>query len=217
MTASLRKTGRNSRIRDRLEDYRRRGFFSYVGRSIFWIVLFYAIFIGIVYLAGRYLIDYERIFERVLERLQDRFVLILFFISESFLGLVPVDLFVIWTQKFNYPIPYLALLGLLSYAGGVISYWIGSRISSMPGVNAYTERRLFRYMDFARKWGGAFIIIAALFPFTPFSLVVIALALLKYPFRLFLLYALSRLVRFVLQGIIFFDILNLDRWITFLH
>ena len=87
----------------------------------------------------------------------------------------------------------------------------------MPGVNAYTERRLFRYMDFARKWGGAFIIIAALFPFTPFSLVVIALALLKYPFRLFLLFALSRLVRFVLQGIIFFDILNLDRWITFLH
>ena len=141
-------------------------------------------------------------------------MLILFFLSESFLGLVPVDLFVVWTQKFAHPLPYLALLGVLSYAGGVISYGIGSRISGMPNVNAYSERRLSRYMDFSRKWGGAFILIAALFPFTPFSLVVIALALLRYPFRLFLLFAMSRLVRFVLQGVIFFDILNLDRWIS---
>lgn len=41
------------------------------------------------------------------------------------------------------------------------------------------------YNTFVRKWGGAFIIIAALFPFTPLSLVVIALTLFHYPFRPF--------------------------------
>jgi hypothetical protein len=44
--------------------------------------------------------------------------------------------------------------------------------------------------------------------------VVIAVTMLKYPFRLFLLYALTRLVRFVLQGIFFFDLLNVDSWVV---
>jgi len=44
--------------------------------------------------------------------------------------------------------------------------------------------------------------------------VVIAITMLKYPFRLFLLYALTRLVRFVLQGVILFDLLNIDTWIV---
>ena len=127
--------------------------------------------------------------------------------------MIPVDLFVIWTQKFEHPMPYLVLLGILSYAGGVISYGIGLWISSRPKIQAFTERRLKNYIDFVRKWGGAFIVIAALFPFTPFSLVVIAVTLLKYPFRLFLLFALSRLVRFVLQGVFFFDLLKVDSWI----
>jgi len=206
--------GRRSSLKDHYMDYKSRGFFTYLGKSILWIVFFYAIFVLLVYLTGRYLVDFNLLFENLLVRLQDGFVLVLFFASESFLGLVPVDLFVVWTQKFPRPVPYLALLGALSYSGAVISYWIGKWISTMPRVNAYSERKLDRYMDFARKWGGAFIIIAALFPFTPFSMVVIALALLRYPFRLFLIFALSRLVRFVVQGVLFFDVLQMDLWIT---
>ncbi|GAI14587.1 unnamed protein product, partial [marine sediment metagenome] len=82
-----------------------------------------------------------------------------------------------------------------------------------PKVKAYTEKKLNNYIDFISKWGGAFIIIAALFPFTPFSLVVISITMLKYPFKQFLLFALARLVRFVIQGVLFFDILNMDTWL----
>jgi len=42
---------------------------------------------------------------------------------------------------------------------------------------------------------------------------VIAITLFHYPFKNFLLFALARLVRFVIQGIIFFDLLKLDNWI----
>jgi hypothetical protein len=45
-------------------------------------------------------------------------------------------------------------------------------------------------------------------------MVVIALTLLRYPFKPFLVFALSRLVRFVLQGIIFFNMLNVDAWMV---
>ena len=191
-----------------------KGFFKYVGKNVLLILLVYAFIIFLVFLIGKYLVDFNGFFNVFIERLSDQFVILLFFVSESFLGMIPVDLFVIWAQKFEHPMPYLALLGILSYAGGVISYGIGLWISSRPKIKLFTERRLKNYIGFIRKWGGAFIVIAALFPFTPFSLVVIAITMLEYPFRLFLLFALTRLVRFVLQGIFFFDLLKIDSWIV---
>ena len=205
------------RSRRRWKEYynslRKRGFFRYVGRSVLLILSIYLIVIFIVFLLGKYLVDFNTFFGGIIERLSDKFVIILFFLSESITGMIPVDLFVIWTQKFESPLLWLALLGVLSYAGGVISYGIGLWIAGRPRIKSFTEKRLKSYITFVQKWGGAFIVIAALFPFTPFSLVVIALTLFHYPFRNFLLFALARLVRFVLQGIILFDLLKLDNWI----
>ena len=192
---------------------RAKGFFRYVGRNVLLIILAYAFIVFLVFLIGKYLVDFNSFFHSFIDKLSDRFVILLFFVSESFAGMIPVDLFVIWTQKFERPLPYLVFLGILSYAGGVISYGIGIWISRRPKVKAFTEKRLKNYIDFIHKWGGAFIIIAALFPFTPFSLVVIAVTMLKFPFRLFLLFALTRLVRFVLQGVFFFDLLKMDSWL----
>lgn len=202
-----------SRMKKKFIHYKERGLFRYVGRNVLMIFVAYVIFIFLVFLIGKYLIDFNRLFQGVMETLSDRFVIILFFVSESFMGLVPVDLFVIWTQKFEKPVLYLALLGILSYVGGIISYQIGRWISGRPKVKAYTEKKINNYINFVRKWGGAFIIIAALFPFTPFSLVVISVTMLKYPFKQFLLFAIARLVRFVIQGVLFFNILNMDAWL----
>lgn len=202
-----------SRGRATLNNLRERGFFKYIGKNLLIILSVYALVILLVFLMGKYLVDFNSLFGGLIEGLSNKFVILLFFASESFTGMIPVDLFVIWAQKFASPLPWLALLGVLSYAGGVISYGIGKWISTRPRIKAFSERKLVNYMDFVRKWGGAFIIIAALLPFTPFSLVVIAVTLFKYPFRLFLLFALARLVRFVLQGVFFFDLLKVDLWI----
>jgi len=192
---------------------KKKGFFRYVGRNVLLILGVYALVVLIIFLIGKYLVDFNGLFNGITERLSDHFVILLFFASESFTGMIPVDLFVIWAQKFDQPLPFLFLFGVLSYTGGVISYGIGNWISGRPKVKAYTVKRLEGYIHFVRKWGGAFIVIAALFPFTPFSLVVIAITMLKYPFRLFLLFALARLVRFALQGLFFFDLLKVDTWI----
>lgn len=209
----FRESGIKHRIVRQHKRLKERGFFKYTGRSILWIVLIYSSLILLVLLLGKYLVDFDALFGEIINKLPGRFVYLLFFVSESFTGMIPVDLFVIWTQKFETHLPALFFLGALSYVGGVISYGIGLWISGRQRVAAYTERKLSAYIGFARKWGGAFIVIAALFPFTPFSLVVIALSILKYPFRLFLLYALVRLVRFAIQGIFFFNLLRVDSWI----
>lgn len=196
-----------------LTSLKKKGFFKFMGRSILLILLVYVLIVLIVFLSGKHLVDFDAFFARTIEPLTDKFVILLFFLSESITGMIPVDLFVIWTQKFESPLLWLALLGVLSYAGGIISYGIGLWIARRPRIRSFTERRLKGYINFVRKWGGAFIIIAALFPFTPFSMVVIAISLFRFPFRSFLLFALARLVRFVLQGIIFFDLLKVDLWI----
>ena len=203
----------NDPLKESFTSLKQRGFFKYMGRSVLIILSVYVLIVLIVFLSGKHLVDFNAFFAGIIDRLSDRFVIILFFLSESFTGMIPVDLFVIWTQKFEQPLLWLALLGILSYAGGVISYGIGLWIARRPRIKAFTERRLKGYISFVHKWGGAFIIIAALFPFTPFSLVVIAITLFHYPFRNFLLFAIARLFRFVIQGIIFFDLLKLDHWV----
>lgn len=192
---------------------RKKGYFRYLGRGLLLILSVYLLIVITVFLLGKHLVDFNTFFTGIIERLSDRFVILVFFISESIAGMIPPDLFVIWAQKFERPMPWLALFGVLSYLGGVVSYGIGLWISRRPRIKAYSERKLHKYMDFVRRWGGAFIVIAALFPFTPFSLVVIAVTLFRYPFRLFLLFAIARLIRFMLQGLFFFNLLKLDHWI----
>ncbi|HUX57922.1 MAG TPA: hypothetical protein VMV77_13170 [Bacteroidales bacterium] len=164
----------------------------------------------IITLVGRYLIDFDPIFHYILDNFSDGLILIIFFISESFLGMIPPDLFVIWTSKFNTPFVLLTILGVLSYIGGVLSYLIGYWLSKRPKIKAYSENVLIKYILLTKKWGGAFIIISALFPFSPFSMVVIAVGLFKYSFKLYLLFGITRIARFIIQGIFYLNVINMD-------
>ena len=178
------------------------------------VALYFAIVIPLV-LIGKRFVDLNQVFHFITDHFTDGPVLITFLISESFLGMIPPDLFMIWSTKFDSPLLMLTILGLLSYIGGMISYWIGYWLSTRPKIKSYTERALDKYIQLARKWGGAFIVISALFPFSPFSMVVIAVSLLKYPFRLYLLFGISRIARFVVQGLLYAGVFNMDSIIAY--
>lgn len=189
---------------------RKKGVYGYMwwtGLKI--ILLYFAIFIPIILIA-KYLIDLNPFFKYIFENFTDVFVLAVFLISESLLGLIPPDFFIIWTSKFNSPLIFLTLLGVLSYVGGIISYYIGTLLLKTPRIKAYSERVFQKYIVLVRKWGGAFIVISALFPFSPFSMIVMAVSLFKYPFRLMLLFGISRIARFIIQGVFYLKILKMD-------
>jgi len=189
---------------------KRKGVYNYMLRASVKIIGIYLIIVVPFILIMKRLIDFNNIFQFLTDNFSDAFVFVLFTVSESLLGMIPPDFFVIWAAKFNSPVIFLSLLGILSYAGGVISYFIGHWLAETPRIKAYSERVLDKYIILVRKWGGAFIIIAALFPFSPYSMVVMAVALLKYPFRLYLLFAISRIARFLIQGVLYLDILKID-------
>jgi uncharacterized membrane protein YdjX (TVP38/TMEM64 family) len=188
----------------------RKGVYSFMWKTALKILLIYLLIMIPAVLISKYLIDFDIIFKSITGNLPDMLVLIVFLLSESFLGMIPPDLFVIWTAKFSSPFLILSLLGVLSYIGGANSYFIGYWISKRERMKAYSEHVLDRYINMVRKWGGAFIIISALFPFSPFSMVVIAVSLFKYPFKLYLLFGLSRIIRFIIQGVFYLNVLDID-------
>ena len=193
---------------------KKKGLYDYMWVTVLKIFALYVIIFIPLILIAKHLVDFDRIFRTITENFSDAYVLIIFFISESFLGMIPPDIFMIWATKFNSPFLILTILGILSYIGGAISYQIGYGLSKVPKITAYTERRLEGYILLTRKWGGAFIVIAAIFPFSPLSLVVIAVGMLKYPFKLYLLFGFSRIVRFVFQGLLYSGLFHLDSIFT---
>jgi membrane protein YqaA with SNARE-associated domain len=192
------------------DDNMNRGVYGYLWWSGLKIILIYLLTIVPLILLLKKYVDPAPFFNFMVDHLSDPFMFIVFLMSESFLWMIPPDLFVIWTTKFSSPFFVLTILGLLSYAGGIISYYIGHWLYSRPRIKAYTERALEKYIKLVRRWGGAFIIIAALFPFSPYSMVVMAVSMLKYPFKQYLFFSISRILRFIIQGVLYLNILKLD-------
>jgi len=189
---------------------KKRGLYGYVWWSALKIVFTYILIVTPIILIVKHLFDLNLIFQYIFQNHSNGFIISVFFVSECFLGMIPPDLFVIWSSKFDTPLIFLIFLGILSYFGGAVSYLIGYWLSKRPKIKAYSEGALEKYIILARKWGGAFIIIAALFPFSPFSMVIIAVSLLKYPFKYYLLFGITRIARFLIQGVLYLNILNID-------
>ncbi|MFH0842420.1 MAG: short-chain dehydrogenase [Bacteroidota bacterium] len=195
---------------------REKGVYGYMWWTALKIVLIWFLIMVPLVLLLKYLIDLEPVFRYITEDLPNYLVWVVFLVSESFLGLMPPDIFIIWAGKFDSTLLIITLLGILSYIGGIISYYIGHWLSITPKIKAYSERALNKYIVLSRKWGGAFIIISSLFPFSPFSMIVIAVSLLRYPFKLYLFFGVSRILRFIVQGILYLKILNVDNFFNLL-
>lgn len=189
--------------------YREKGTYRYMWKTALKIILIYLAVMIPALLIGNYLLDFESIFKFITTRFQDWAVITVFFISEIIFGMIPPDFFVIWSSKFNSPMLLLSVLGILSYLAGVIAYYIGTLLLKRKRIKEYSERVLSKYIGMVRKWGGAFIVISALFPFSPFSPTVIAVSLFKYPFRLYLLFGLARIARFLIQGLLYINVLDI--------
>jgi membrane protein YqaA with SNARE-associated domain len=201
-----------SRIKERHQNYRKRGVYGYMWITGLKVILAWVLIMTPIILIGKYLIDFNSIFGFIIDNLSNVFVLLVFLVSESFLGMIPPDLFVIWTSKFSNPASLWVLLGILSYTGGVVSYFIGHWLSKRKRIKTYSEKALEKYINLVRKWGGAFIIISALFPFSPYSMIVIAVSLFRYPLKLYLFFGISRIIRFVVQGYLYLHVLNMDSY-----
>lgn len=204
MKSKPKSKSQKSRLRLLHQYYQFTGFYSFVWNAVKRALpAIIAVVIGI-YLISRF-VDINAFLVKLTETLPVYGVLTFFFVSETLLGLIPPEMFIAWSGKLSNPWLYLGLLALLSYLGGLISYWIGHVITKIPSVHRYLENKMEKQLKNSRKWGGFLIIVGALLPL-PFSISCLAAGIIHFSFRNVMLYGSLRFIRFLIYGLIIFNV-----------
>lgn len=201
------KPRKKSRLRLLHQYYSYTGFYGFLGSSLLKAIPLILLFIAALLLVHFFVIDINVLLNKITETYPAFGILTVFFISESVLGLIPPEIFIAWTSKSDSPLFYLSLLAVLSYAGGIVSYYIGRAITKIPSVHEYLEIKMAKHIRNTRKWGGFLIMVGALFPI-PYSITSMAAGIIKYSFTSFLLFGTLRFIRFYLYAIAIFEIVS---------
>ncbi|WP_339610194.1 short-chain dehydrogenase [uncultured Planktosalinus sp.] len=183
------------------------GFYGFLGSSLLKAIPLILLFIGGLFAIHFFVIDVNTLLNKITETFPAFGVFTVFFISESVLGLIPPELFIAWSSKSATPVLHLSFLALLSYAGGVVSFYIGKAITKIPSIHEYLEIKMAKHIRNTRKWGGFLIVVGALLPI-PFSITTMAAGIIKYPLNSLLLFGLLRFLRFYLYALAIFNIVS---------
>lgn len=202
---SSKSSSKKSKFKLLHQYYSYTGFYSFVRKSLTKSLLPIGLIIMALLVVHHYLVDFNQLFETIVKTYSPGIILAVFFASESLLGLVPPEIFIAWAGKSSHPMLYLSLLALLSYTGGIISFFIGKSIAKLPSVYNYLEVKMEKHIKMIRKWGGFLIVVGALLPI-PFAITSVAAGLIHYKFRNYLLFGLLRFVRFYLYALVIFNV-----------
>ncbi len=191
--------------------YKRSGLYRFLGINFLKLILILAGIIALILILDHF-IDFKARqdeLQHYVEKHNPLFVFTFFLSTESFMGLIPPDIFIIWAKaRFpEYPYRIVTVLGTLSYIGGINAYFLGKLIRRFPRVERYIQKKYEKNFDLIGKWGGVVIIMAALFPL-PFAMISTIAGIVKYPFKNFLIYGTTRYIRFYLYAMAIFGALN---------
>jgi len=171
----------------------------FIRENIMKLIWTFVIFMGLIWAVNYFFIDVNELSFWLNEKMPVWSVFLLFFSSESLLGILPPDLFIIWSNSLAEPWTALSLLALLSYTGGILSFAIGRLLNRIPAIDRLVHKRYTKLSSEFRTFGALAIFLAALTPL-PFSPVSIIAGSLDYPWARYLLVALSRILRFYLYA-----------------
>lgn len=185
--------------------YHRKGFYKFLRSvTIKFAVAMGAILFGL-FLFEQYTPGISFYFAKYTVLLSEEVIFIFFFLSETILGLIPPDLFIIWAKGFASPYVVVFFLALLSYVAGLLSYFIGLRISKIKKVGDYVNVKFEKQFKLLRSWGGFIIVIAALLPL-PYSTMCLGAGVMNYSLPSLLLLGLFRFLRFFAYAGVLFQV-----------
>ena len=102
---------------------------------------------------------------------------------------------------------FAALLAVLSYIGGVLTFFIGRTVLKVKRIKLFFENKMSKYLKNTSKWGGFLIAAGALLPI-PFSITCLTAGMIKYPLKGVLLFGALRFIRFAIYGVAIFNIVS---------
>lgn len=138
-------------------------------------------------------------------------VISLFILSEILFGIIPPEVFMLWSLETGMIGPYffsIGILSLISYGAGFLNFNIGRWIRDKNWINRARFPRLKKYMRLFEKFGGYLVVVASLTPL-PFSAISLLSGMGGLLPRNYLLLSLFRILRYFLYALILSGIDNL--------
>ena len=172
-------------------------FLKNLGKGLLWLALILVLFVMF-----KDKIDFHP--ESWIAQFSDRpfWVYLLYTASEIVVGIIPPELFMIWALKFGSIWIYIFnifLLAVISYSAGLLAFFLGRRFHKTRFFRYLEEKFFGSYTRMFKVLGGILVFIAAVTPL-PYSGICMIVGSVKYPFRIFVLVALARFVRFAVAA-----------------
>ncbi len=183
--------------------YKSSGLYSFVFSNLLKVLGVIILVVLVALIIDTYIISVREIPEFLINNFSLFFILIVFFISESVLGMIPPDIFILWVSEFDKFWLMVGLLGIISYFGSISAYFIGRLIRLAPQLKLKTENYYSEHLDKIKKWGGIFIVIAALLPI-PYAIACSLSGIIKFPFKNLIWLGFFRIVRFFLYALLIY-------------
>ncbi len=185
--------------------YKRTGFYPFLLNTGLKVAIGLGAVVLLLIILEKHVISLDDLMSLMLDRFPNWAILTVFFIAESFLGLLPPDLFIIWSGKFEQPWQMLTVTGTVSMAGGIMAFQLGRWLLHWDSLRSYIENKFAKYLVMLNKWGGLLVILAALFPL-PYGAVCTLAGIVNFPPKLFLLFNVTRYLRFYLYALVLFNV-----------
>ena len=178
-------------------------FFRHLARGLLWL----GILIGGFILFKKYVsIDYLDWLKPVYQR--PVIVYLIYTASEIFFGIIPPEIFIMWSLRSGVVRIYMQhvlLLSLISYGAGVLGFLIGRYLKHTQFFVLFKKKIFGKYEKYLYRFGAFIIIVASVTPL-PFSGVSMLIGSVAFPFKKFLLFALSRFLRFLVYSFVIWEV-----------
>ena len=180
--------------------YRRQGAYALIRENLIKIIIGAAVVIAIVVLLQQLEIFHPK---RDAIYLKNNFgiipVHIILLLAEICIGLLPPPIFLFWAAEFEHPYVLTFTLCLMSISGGLISYFIGKWLHTLPKIKKWVDVKFKTQFLTLKKFGGLLIVVSTVSPIS-FPTVAMLAGVVGFPLRTYFLLSLFRFVKFFFWG-----------------
>ena len=186
--------------------YQMTGGYRFIGSAFWKLGIGVVVAVIALYFLNEYVFDVTETVGMITRVLPWWAVITTLFLSEIVTGILPPDLYILWARSLPTPWLMVSLMAALSYLGGVVSYWVGVRVHTLPKVKTWVDVKFAEQFIQIKRFGGLLIFLAAMTPL-PFSPVSTVAGVVNFPFRMYLIVALARFLRFWLYAAFLYGVL----------